>query len=80
VIVSSPPRFRIHVEGTVPFQDVEIVKDNQRVLSRQPGQKVVDFEYRDTAVPGEEASFYYVRVRQEDGEVGWGSPIWVTGK
>jgi uncharacterized protein DUF3604 len=78
--VSSPPRFRIHVEGTRALQDVEIVKDNQRVLSRQPDGSVADFEYRDTETPGEEASFYYLRVRQKDGEIGWGSPIWVTGK
>ncbi len=76
--VSAPARFRIYVEGTRPFQDVEIVKDNQRVFSRQPGERTASFEYRDTAVPGEEASFYYVRVRQEDGEIGWGSPIWVA--
>ncbi len=80
VASAAPPRFRIHVEGTARLRDVEIVKDNQRIYARQPGEKVVDFEYRDTAVAGEEASFYYVRVRQEDGEIGWGSPIWVSGK
>ena len=78
--ITGPPRFRIHVEGTLPLQDVEIVKDNQRVLTRQPNAKVVDFEYRDTEAPGEEASFYYLRVRQQDGEIGWGSPIWVSEK
>ena len=36
------------------------------------------FDYRDTAAPGEEASFYYLRVRQVDGEVAWASPIWVA--
>jgi len=80
VEVDAPPRFRVHVEGTGPLLDVEIVKDNQRVFARQPHQKTMDFEYRDTETPGEEASFYCLRVRQEDGEVGWGSPIWVTGK
>jgi hypothetical protein len=80
VRTSEPPRFRIHVEGTRPFSDVEIVKNNERVFARQPGERVVEFEYRDTEAPGEEASFYYVRVRQEDGEIGWGSPIWVTGR
>jgi hypothetical protein len=76
--ISGLPRFRIHVEGTLPLQDVEIVKDNKRVFAQQPHREVVDFEYRDNAIPGEEASFYYVRVRQEDGEIGWGSPIWVS--
>lgn len=76
--VSGPPRFRIHVEGTLPLQDVEIVKDNRRIFAQRPHKKVVELEYLDVEAPGEEASFYYVRVRQEDGEIGWGSPIWVT--
>ena len=80
--VTSPPRFRVHVEGTTPVGDVEIVKDNEKVYSRQPGTQVVDFEYTDNEVPGEEASFYYLRVRQADGDkqIGWSSPIWVSGK
>ena len=79
--VSSPPRFRIHVEGTAPIGDVEIVKDNEMVYSQNPGAQVVDFEYRDNEVPGEEASFYYLRVRQtdRDKQIGWSSPIWVSG-
>ena len=64
--VSSPPRFRIHVEGTAPIGDVEIVKDNEMVYSQNPGTQVVDFEYCDNEIPGEEASFYYLRVRQTD--------------
>lgn len=75
---SEPPRFRIHVEGTGPIQDLEIVKNNQRVYALKPGAKVVDVEYRDTVAPGKEASFYYLRVRQADMQIAWGSPIWVA--
>ncbi|MBM3737862.1 MAG: hypothetical protein FJW39_18935 [Acidobacteria bacterium] len=76
--VAGPARFRIHIEGTGPVQDVEIVKDNKAVFKQQPRTKVVDLEYRDSAPPGKEASFYYVRVRQVDQQIAWGSPIWVA--
>ena len=80
-LVTSPPRFRIHVEGTAPIGDVEIVKNNKMVYSSRPGTQRVDFEYRDNTAPGEEASFYYLRVRQtdRDRQIGWSSPIWVSG-
>ncbi len=79
--ISSPPRFRVHVEGTAPIGEVEIVKDNKMVYSSRPGTQRVDFEYRDNSTPGEEASFYYLRVRQtdRDRQIGWSSPIWVNG-
>ena len=80
--VSSPPRFRVHVEGTAPIGEIEIVKDNKMVYSSRPGTQRVDFEYRDNSTPGEEASFYYLRVRQtdRDRQIGWSSPIWVSGE
>jgi len=83
VTVSGQPEFRIHVEGTDLLGEVEIVKDNVRVYRQEPNAKVTDFTYRDNTTPdSEEASFYYVRVRQKDRDrqVAWGSPIWVTSR
>jgi len=77
---AGPPRFRLHIEGTGPVQDVEIVKDNRLVYQQRPMTRMVDLEYRDPQPPGRMASFYYVRVRQQDLQVAWGSPIWVTRK
>ena len=82
VAIAGTPTFRIHIEGTDNVSEVEIVKNNTRVYRQTPGTKVVDFEYQDGEAPGEEADFYYVRVRQSDRDrqVAWGSPIWVTAK
>ena len=82
VAVAGPPKFRVHIEGTDKIGDVEIVKNNKKVYALTPDRKVVDFEYSDSGKPGEEADFYYVRVRQadRDKQVAWGSPIWVTGR
>lgn len=78
--VSSPPRFRVQVEGTAPIGEVEIVKDSKMVYSNQPGTQRVEFEYCDNPTPGEEASFSYLRVRQSgcDRRIGWSSPIRVS--
>jgi len=80
--ISAAPRFKIHVEGTDDLGEVEIVKNNQMVYAQTPGAKTADFEYRDNELPGEEASFYYLRVRQSDRDkqVAWSSPIWVTSR
>ncbi len=80
--IAGPPTFRMHVEGTDRLGEIEVVKNNQRVYRQTPGTQVADFEYRDSGTPGEEADFYYVRVRQSDRDkqVAWSSPIWVTGR
>ena len=80
--VAGTPTFHVHIEGTDNVGEVEIVKNNSRVYRQTPGTKITDFEYRDSEAPGEEADFYYVRVRQSDRDqqVAWSSPIWVTAK
>ncbi len=80
--IDGAPTFRVHIEGTDALGEVEIVKNNTRVYRQTPGAKSVDFEYRDSDPPGEEADFYYVRVRQSDRDqqVAWSSPIWVAAK
>jgi hypothetical protein len=39
--------------------------------------EVVEFRYQDTN-PDPAVNYYYVRVRQEDGNMAWTSPIWVV--
>ena len=82
VAIASNPTFRVHVEGTDNLGEVEIVKNNGRVYRQTPGTRAVSFDYSDSDVPGEEADFYYVRVRQtdRDKQVAWSSPIWVTAR
>ncbi len=82
VAIGRAPTFRVHVEGTDNLGEVEIVKNNSRVYRQEPGSPTVDFEYTDSGAPGEEADFYYLRVRQSDRDqqVAWSSPIWVTAR
>jgi hypothetical protein len=77
--VSSPPTFQVKLAGTGPFAKVVIVKDNQYVYSQEPKKPEVSFTWRDTAAKaGAKPSYYYVRGEQENGEIVWISPMWVT--
>jgi len=74
--VSEPPKLRVKLIGTAPFDEVVIVKDNEYVYSSSPRKQEVDFEWTDTqAVPGK-TSYYYVRGLQvgqtNTRKMGWG--------
>jgi hypothetical protein len=54
------------------------VKDDQYVYTTQPGSKQVDFRWRDYAPEPGKRSYYYVRGEQQNGEIVWASPMWIT--
>ena len=72
----SVPKIVVKIIGTAPIQKVDLIKNNQFVFTRSPGEREFSFEYVDNqAAAGE--SYYYIRVIQSDGELAWSSPIWV---
>jgi hypothetical protein len=77
---NSAPEFSIRLLGTAPFKKVYIVKDSKYVYATEPKRQSVEFRWRDAAVQWGTTSYYYVRGEQEDGEVVWVSPMWVTLK
>jgi hypothetical protein len=75
---SSMPSLQVKLTGTAPFSKVYIVKDGKYVYTREPKTAKVDFSWQDmTAEPGK-MSYYYVRGEQENGEIVWASPMWIT--
>ncbi len=86
ISLSDPrPRLKAHIRGTAMIDRVEVIKNNNIVYSTSPGCQTCDVEYTDydpdsamSAVASE--SFYYVRVRQFDGQLAWSSPIWTRRK
>jgi hypothetical protein len=80
-------RIRAAAIGTAPLAAIEIVRNNAAVYRYEPrGAQAASFEWEDTlgsaAREGEvtlpEGShYYYLRLRQEDGERAWASPVWV---
>ena len=71
------PELRIMVRGTAPIHRIDIIRNNAYVYTEQPGVREISFVFRDSAAPPGN-SYYYVRVQQEDTQVAWGSPIWVS--
>jgi hypothetical protein len=77
---TKEPRFDVIVLGTGPIDKVEILRNNAVMHTLEPKGDEARFTWQDRApLQGEKASFYYVRVLQKDGNMAWGSPIWVTG-
>ena len=68
---------KIRIIGTTPLRQVDLIKNQQFLHNRQklPQESTFTFVDKDKQ-PGED--YYYVRVVQEDGNVAWSSPIWVT--
>ena len=76
VTVQSAPEFQIHVVGTAPIQTLEIIRNAEVYHSISPESDTVDLRWTDPAPLASETS-YYVRVSQKDGELAWGTPLWV---
>jgi hypothetical protein len=75
---AEAPELRVKLSGTAPFARVHIVKDNQYVYTTEPGAREVEFRWRDNAPRPGKTSYYYVRGEQQDGELVWASPFWIT--
>lgn len=74
----GPVTLRIFAHGTAPIRKVDVIKDFVYVYSTTPGTNRVEFRWTDEAPESVgDLSWYYVRLIQEDGELAWGSPIWV---
>ncbi len=66
----------INIIGTARIEQIDIIKNNTFIHTRQNLEEAVNFTFVDNEVtPGE--SYYYVRVQQKNQEMAWSSPIWV---
>jgi hypothetical protein len=76
-----------YVAGTVKLASVEIIRNGKVLQTFKPTTYWYDFTYDDmtpleqVAIKGKDKKppfvYYYLRVIQEDGHMGWTSPIWV---
>lgn len=76
----APRQVRVATRGTDAIASVEIVRNGSVIheAKAEPGSasESHSFEWTDReALAG--TAYYYVRVRQEDGEMAWSSPVWV---
>lgn len=76
----NPPRITVHIRATAPISNIVVFKNNEVVYEQtgdqMSGGKEAQFEYVDQDFF--DSSYYYLRVIQENGQVAWGSPVWVN--
>jgi hypothetical protein len=75
---SKPPELHVKLTGTAPFAKVDVIKDNRYVYSTEPKKAAVEFTWKDNSAQPGKTSYYYVRGEQENGEIVWVSPMWIT--
>jgi hypothetical protein len=74
---TTPPELKVKLQGTGNFKKVYVVKNNKYVYTLDPGKPTVEFTWRDNeAAKG--TSFYYIRGEQEDENIVWVSPMWIS--
>jgi hypothetical protein len=75
---SELPSLRVKLKGTSSFAKVVIVRDGKYVYSSSPNAQSVEFSWRDNQPNKGKTSYYYVRGEQDNGELVWVSPFWIT--
>ena len=76
---AEPLPLRVKVRGTTGLARINVIRGEQVVYVHEPDAQETEFEFLDqNARPGLGLQYYYVRVEQSDGNVAWGSPIWVN--
>ena len=74
---TTPIRMNVKIIGTNTIQQVDIIKNNKIIYTTSPNRSEVEFQFLENDTDSKQ-SYYYVRVQQQDGEMAWGSPVWVT--
>jgi hypothetical protein len=72
------PQLSIEVHGAAPIAKLHVVRDNKYVYTAEPNQEQVRRTFTDMDIAPGATSYYYVRVEQADGNLAWGSPMWIT--
>jgi len=70
-------RIRGEVHGTDLISRLELIRNGEVVWSMRPNRMDVAFYWEDYQPP-DELVYYYLRVKQADGNLAWTSPIWLT--
>jgi hypothetical protein len=78
---TAQPKLNVVVIGTAPLATVEILRNGEVTYTWKPKEPATEakFDWVDAkpVVNAKQASYYYVRVTQDDGQMAWSSPMWV---
>jgi hypothetical protein len=77
--MNKAPVLKVNVVGTAGIQGIDLLKDGEIVevlRPENPGESFCKTEWEDPK-PEAGVHYYYLRVRQADGELAWSSPMWI---
>jgi hypothetical protein len=77
--VNKAPTLNVNVIGTGSIMGIDLLKDGEVVevlRPENPGGSEVKVEWEDPK-PEAGVHYYYLRVRQSDGQLAWSSPMWI---
>ena len=76
-VISSEgsPTVRVRAYGSAPVQRVDLIRGDRCVNTWRPDSPDVHLSFTDTSPLAD--TWYYVRLRQSDGEYAWSTPVWV---
>jgi hypothetical protein len=72
------PTLDIRVQAPLPVGKLHVIRNNKYVYSVEPKEQNVKLRWTDMDAAAGKTSYYYVRVEQADGNLAWGSPMWIT--
>lgn len=72
------PTLKIGAHGTSPIVKIHVIRDDKYALTVEPNEPKVSLVYTDDDAEPGGSHYYYVRVEQADGNLAWGSPMWIT--
>jgi hypothetical protein len=76
---NEAPVLTMHVVGTAPLDGIDILRDSEVIETLRP-EDTNGAEYKgkwEDPKPQAGIHYYYVRVRQKDGQLAWASPMWI---
>jgi hypothetical protein len=77
--VTGQPEMQVAVSGTAKLRRVTIVRNESNYKVFTPKGSDISTTFTDEK-PLDGENRYYIRVEQEDGNMAWSSPVWVTVK
>jgi hypothetical protein len=72
----SPRNISVWAASESPIARVDIVRNGEDWQSREPHERIVQWELEDEE-SGAAGDYYYARFTREDGWIGWSSPVWI---
>jgi hypothetical protein len=72
----AAPALKAVVVGTGPLKQVDVIRNNKVVYTAPGTSSEIRFNFTDREKAQGEV-FYYLRAEQQDGQLGWSSPVWV---